>query len=135
MTTAKRASSRRANTKVSTSQSSTRRAKMLTISSLRGEPASEPAADIRSATLDEIKDMDKRGELHATRPGAEEIELDDWFWRNAALVMPSDRPKASVHLRVDPDVFDWFKRQGKGHLTRMNAVLRAYYEANRKKAS
>ena len=30
---------------------------------------------------------------------------------------------------------DWFKRQGKGHLTRMNAVLRAYYEANRKKAS
>ena len=29
----------------------------------------------------------------------------------------------------------WFKRQGKGHLTRMSKVLRAYYLANRKKAS
>jgi uncharacterized protein (DUF4415 family) len=39
--------------------------------------------------------------------------------------------KVSVHLRLDPDVFEWFKSKGKGHLTRMNAVLRAYYEANR----
>ena len=77
--------------------------------------------------------MESRGELHPTRPGAEEIELDEWFWRNAELVMPNDKPKASVHLRIDPDVLHWFRRQGKGHLTRMNAVLRAYYEANRKK--
>ncbi|HET7716064.1 MAG TPA: BrnA antitoxin family protein, partial [Bauldia sp.] len=62
-------------------------------------------------------------------------ELDESFWRNARVVMPAHGPKTSVHLRVDPDVFRWFKLQGKGHLTRMNAVLRAYYEANRKKAS
>jgi uncharacterized protein (DUF4415 family) len=50
--------------------------------------------------------------------------------------MPGELGKVSVHLRVDPDVFAWFKSKGKGHLTRMNAVLRAYYEANRnKKAS
>jgi uncharacterized protein (DUF4415 family) len=50
--------------------------------------------------------------------------------------MPGELGKVSVHLRVDPDVFDWFKSKGKGHLTRMNAVLRAYYEANRgRKAS
>jgi uncharacterized protein (DUF4415 family) len=79
--------------------------------------------------------MAERGELYPTRPHAEEIELDEAFWKNAVLVMPGERPKTSVHLRVDPDVFDWFKRQGKGHLTRMNAVLRAYYEANRKKPS
>lgn len=78
--------------------------------------------------------MKDRGELHPTAPNAEEIELDDAFWRNAVVVMPAG-PKTSVHLRVDPEVFEWFKRQGKGHLTRMNAVLRAYYEANRKKAS
>ena len=51
------------------------------------------------------------------------------------MLMPGEKPKTSVHLRVDHDVFEWFKHQGKGHLTRMNAVLRAYYEANRKKAS
>jgi BrnA antitoxin of type II toxin-antitoxin system len=33
--------------------------------------------------------------------------------------------KASVHLLVDADVLAWFKAQGRGHLTRMNAVLRA----------
>jgi len=84
--------------------------------------------------------MHDRGELQPARPDADTIELDEEFWRNARLMPPliqrSDpEPKQSVHLRVDPDVFDWFKRQGKGHLTRMNAVLRAYYEANRKKAS
>ena len=78
--------------------------------------------------------MDERGELHPTAPDAEEIELDEDFWRNAALVMPGEKPKVSVHLRVDPDVLDWFRKQGKGHLTRMNAVLRAYYEAHRAKS-
>jgi hypothetical protein len=38
--------------------------------------------------------------------------------------------KTSVHLRVDTDVLAWFKAQGRGHLTRMNAVLRAYMEAH-----
>jgi uncharacterized protein (DUF4415 family) len=77
--------------------------------------------------------MHKRGETVPTPPGAPTIELDEDFWKNAELVMPGERPKTSVHLRVDPDVLDWFRQKGKGHLTRMNAVLRAYYEANRKK--
>jgi len=38
--------------------------------------------------------------------------------------MPPAEGKTSVHLRVDTDVLDWFKAQGRGHLTRMNAVLR-----------
>jgi hypothetical protein len=56
--------------------------------------------------------------------------LGDDFWRNAQVVEP--RPKTSVHLRVDADVLDFFKAQGKGHLTRMNAVLKAYADAHRK---
>jgi uncharacterized protein (DUF4415 family) len=79
--------------------------------------------------------MKRRGELYPARADAQEIELDEHFWKNAALIMPGDRPKSSIHLRVDHDVLDWFKSKGKGHLTRMNAVLRAYYETNRKKAS
>ena len=81
--------------------------------------------------------MERRGELHPTRPDAEEIELDDSFWDNArwqAPLFPPEPPapkKASVHLRLDQDVLDWFKSQGKGHLTRMNAVLRAYFESRR----
>ncbi len=38
--------------------------------------------------------------------------------------------KKQIALRVDTDVLDWMKAQGKGYQSRMNAVLRAYYEAN-----
>lgn len=35
-------------------------------------------------------------------------------------------PKAAISLRVDADVLDWFKAQGPGYQTRINAVLRAF---------
>jgi uncharacterized protein (DUF4415 family) len=38
-------------------------------------------------------------------------------------------PKASVSLRIDVDVLDWFKSRGRGYQTRINAVLRAFKEA------
>lgn len=38
--------------------------------------------------------------------------------------------KASISLRVDQDVLDWFKLQGPGYQTRMNAVLRAFRDAS-----
>jgi uncharacterized protein (DUF4415 family) len=39
-------------------------------------------------------------------------------------------PKASVSLRIDADVLAWFKAQGPGYQTRMNAVLRAFRDAS-----
>jgi len=39
--------------------------------------------------------------------------------------------KTSIALRVDADVLAWFKAQGPGYQTRMNAVLRAFKEASR----
>jgi uncharacterized protein (DUF4415 family) len=39
-----------------------------------------------------------------------------------------------VNAKFDRDVVDWFKRQGRGYQTRMNAVLRKYMEAQSKKA-
>ena len=52
--------------------------------------------------------------------------LDDDFFANAELVMPE--PKQVITIRVDKDVVEWFKSQGKGYQTRMNAVLRMYME-------
>ena len=37
--------------------------------------------------------------------------------------------KESISLRIDPEVLGWFRAQGSGWQTRMNAVLRAYKEA------
>jgi uncharacterized protein (DUF4415 family) len=38
-------------------------------------------------------------------------------------------PKASIALRLDADVLSWFKVQGPGYQTRINAVLRAFKDA------
>jgi len=39
--------------------------------------------------------------------------------------------KSLLSLRVDSDVIDWFKSQGAGYQSRMNALLRAYMEAHK----
>jgi uncharacterized protein (DUF4415 family) len=51
-------------------------------------------------------------------------ELGDDFFREATVRMPE--PKQLISLRIDRDVLDWLKRQGKGYQTRINAILRAY---------
>ena len=38
--------------------------------------------------------------------------------------------KTSISLRVDADVLKWFKAQGPGYQTRINAVLRAFKDAS-----
>ena len=57
-------------------------------------------------------------------------ELDEAFFERAVIVLP--KPKASVSIRLDQEVLDWFKTQGKGYQTRINALLRAYMEAQTK---
>lgn len=43
-------------------------------------------------------------------------------------------PKRSISLRIDEDVLEWFKSQGTGYQTRINAVLRAFKEEATKRA-
>jgi len=43
-------------------------------------------------------------------------------------------PKKALSLRLDQELVDWFKQQGPGYQTRINAVLRAYVEQTKKRA-
>lgn len=45
-------------------------------------------------------------------------------WDSASVELP--KPKADLHMRVDQDVLDFFRKTGKGYQTRINAVLRSY---------
>ncbi len=83
--------------------------------------------DTRKYSLEELRELRERGETE-TRADAPVFSLEPDFWENARVVMPPPG-KSSIHLRVDTDVLDWFKAQGRGHLTRMNAVLRSFMEA------
>jgi uncharacterized protein (DUF4415 family) len=62
----------------------------------------------------------------AARSDPDAQPTDDAFWEDAVLVFPS---KHLVCIRIDRDVLDWFRGQGRGYQTRMNAVLRSYMEA------
>ena len=81
---------------------------------------------------EQLMRMYERGELKATPDDAPTFDLPDEFFEKAVRV-ESPLAKRSVHLRLDSDVFDWFKAQGPGHLTRMNAVLKAYAETQRER--
>ncbi len=86
--------------------------------------------DIRRYSADELKRMRARDKTN-TRADAPVHKIDEDFWKNARVVMPP-RGKTAVNIRVDNDVLAWFRKQGSGHLSRMNAVLRSYVEAHRK---
>ena len=53
-------------------------------------------------------------------------------WTRAKLVLP--HAKQSIHLRLEKDIIEFFKGRGKGHITRMQAVLKAYVDAHRPNA-
>ena len=55
-------------------------------------------------------------------------ELDEDFFKKARVVVPPG--KKQLTLRLDADVLAWMKAQGKGYQSRINAILRAYYEAH-----
>ncbi|HZF31391.1 MAG TPA: BrnA antitoxin family protein [Gammaproteobacteria bacterium] len=74
----------------------------------------------------------RRGPSPKVKLTAEHPELDPKhvvrvIVRNGLKVV---RPKATISLRVDADVLEWFRASGAGYQTRMNAVLRAYKEAS-----
>lgn len=81
--------------------------------------------------------MRERGEIYRD-PNAPEgpppgEELPPGFWDEAELVNYNE-PK-SVHLKLEPEVYAFFKSEGKGHITRMQNVLKAYVRSRQKQAS
>lgn len=76
--------------------------------------------------------MREAGEVFHNPAAPEGEDLGPDFWAKAKLEGPK-RPR-SVHLKLDPEVFAYFVEVtgGKGHLTRMQAVLKAYVEAHRR---
>lgn len=84
---------------------------------------------IKNASLEELRKMKDDGKLLVAKKATSPEDLPDGFWDDAEIV--DQKTKVAVSLRIDQDILAFFKDQGKGHLTRMNAVLRSYVEAQR----
>jgi uncharacterized protein (DUF4415 family) len=96
----------------------------------------QPDGSYRAATggtdWDQINARSDEEVEAAARTDPDAPPLDDEFWRNARIVVPPRNPKRHQGMRLDAEVLDWFKAQGPGWQTRMNAVLKSYVEARKR---
>jgi len=73
------------------------------------------------ARIDSMKDEDIN---YSDTP-----KLNEDFWKNAVLWQGN---KIQITLRLDPEIVAFFKKQGRGYQTTINAVLRKYVETRKK---
>lgn len=84
----------------------------------------------------ELRAMAKAGKTRsnwraaARKPVPDGSDADDAMepvlWATTELPLP--KRKEHTNLRIDADVMDFFRQQGKGFQTKINAVLRSYVE-------
>ena len=74
-----------------------------------------------------IRSLSDRQIRHAVELDAEVRPTDAEFWKKARVVIPPT--KQTITIRLDADLLAWLRKQ-KGYQTHINAVLRAYMDAN-----
>jgi len=104
--------------------------------------------DIVSYSAEEVAAMRRRGEdltdwkrVKATTEAELEASIaadpddihEELDWKKAFIGLPPR--KKDIHIRIDSDVLEWFKRTGEGYQTRMNNVLRAFFVSRRRSGS
>ncbi len=103
--------------------------------------------DIRTYTAAELRAKRARGESKTDWARVDAI-TDDELERLVAedpdddasidwseFTVTGNTSKQGVYIRLDPDVLEHFRKDGRGYQTRINAVLRAYVEEMRKRAA
>ena len=97
---------------------------------------SKKSGNIVRRTAAELRAMERRGEVRtdwkvaAKKPLPSGRDPDDAMdeidWLTTEL--PKPPRKGHMTLRIDTDVLDWFRAHGKGYQSRINAILRRYFE-------
>src|ERR1700722_2763967 len=97
--------------------------------------------DIVSYTAEELASMQHRGlsrtnwkkvdamteaELEASIAADPDDIHEELDWSKAIIGLPPR--KKDIHIRIDSDILDWFKKSGRGYQTKMNNVLRAFVQ-------
>jgi uncharacterized protein (DUF4415 family) len=118
---------------------------------MKKKPISKVSTD---ADIEKLRKRSKTDMKRLAKMSDDEIDYSDippltkdWF--DEALLVPAitetgsrnwhkrveeamaKNAKKPISLRMDPDVYSWFRAQGPRYQSRMNAVLRAYMETHR----
>lgn len=92
----------------------------------RADGSFQPVKDKTSrARLDQLTDAEIE---RASTSDPDHPPLDDEFWEGVDKI-PA---KEAISIKLDKDVLGFFRKQGRGYQTRINAVLRRYMQAQRK---
>ena len=80
-------------------------------------------------SLDEVRRLPSQTnwaelEENGDYDGDAEIDVD---WSRVEIVHP--KKKTMISMRLDPDILDFFRSQGPGYQSKINAVLRSYIKA------
>ena len=82
----------------------------------------EPADSLDWERIDAIIDE----ELRVVGHDPHSPRLTDDMLRAAALAMPTGEARVPISIRLEREVVEFFKSQGPGYQSRINAVLSAY---------
>ena len=114
-------------------------AKRLSASSVHGGLKRMNSEDIRNRqwTDSEIEAVRRASEAQAANRDMLEEEFEDiprlTEAQLASMVRLRDvKRKVPVSVRLDPQVLDWLRAKGEGHLTRINDILTNLMEAERR---
>jgi uncharacterized protein (DUF4415 family) len=117
-------------------------AKKQSVSSVRGGLVRMTSEDIRNRkwTKSEIAAVRRAAEKQAAGEDLPEAEYEDiprlTPEQLAGMVrLRGARRKVPVSVRLDPQVLEWLRSKGEGHLTRINDILMNLMEAERRTGS
>lgn len=87
------------------------------------------SSDSRRAGQTDWERLDRMTDAEAEANAAS--DADNGLWSDeqlagAELVMPGDKAKVPISIRLDAEVVAYFKKKGPRYQTRINAVLQAY---------
>ena len=98
--------------------------KTMTLDELRRTPLTEEEKLIIRSAAENAKAENTADDPDCPKQSKEELaKFRPWYEVHPGWYKPT---KTEIHIRVDTDVLEWYKSQGKGYQTKMNAVLRAY---------
>ena len=102
---------------------------------------SENTTNVSSEELDQsecqadwgrVRDLSDEEIEQAVEDDPDAMLLDEEWFEKAQFVVPTAE-KRRITIRLDEDIIEHFKREGKGYQSRINAVLKAYVLAQQMK--